>query len=49
MIVVKPSLLPIASRWHHHYYYIQTNISVQVGALMREQFSVGGAMTLRKY
>ena len=34
MEVVKQSLLPVASRWRHHYYYIQTNISVQVGALM---------------
>ena len=32
--VVKQSLLPVASRWHHQYCYLQTNISVQVGALM---------------
>ena len=29
MIVVKQSLFPVANRWHHQYYYIQTNISVQ--------------------
>ena len=32
--VVKQSLLPVASRWRHQYCYLQTNISVQVGALM---------------
>ena len=32
MTVVKQSLLLVASRWRHHYYYIQTNRSVQVGA-----------------
>ena len=32
--VVKQSLLPVASRWRHQYCYLQTNTSVQVGALM---------------
>ena len=31
---VKRSLLPVASRWRHHDYNIQTHRSVQVGALM---------------
>ena len=34
MIVVKHSLLPVASRWRHRYYCIQNHRPVQVGTLM---------------
>ena len=36
MIVVKQSLLPVASRWRHHYYYIQTNRSAYCTFIMSD-------------